>query len=95
LITFVFAVVGTPPIKTTGSLGTWFGLMLVFTGPLRIVDGEEEIERVGVGVGVGVADGVEGELEPPPDETGSAGVALIEFEAVESPFIFTALMLIE
>jgi hypothetical protein len=68
--------------------------VIVFTGPLRIVDCGVDALREVVGVGVGVVDGVEGELEPPPDETGSAGVALIEFDAFESPVVFIALIVI-
>ena len=84
MITFVFTVVGTPPIKTTGSLGTWFGLVLVFTGPLRIVEGAVVIVRVGVGVGVGVADGVtEGEEFPPPEFPDPEPVGVTANEASE------------
>ncbi len=43
---------------------------------------------VGVGVGVGV-----GVIDPPPEDT-TPGVALIEFEATESPVVLTALIVI-
>ena len=46
---------------------------------------------VGIGVGVGV-----GELDPPPPETvGMAGIDVTELDAELSPFVLTALRVIE
>jgi hypothetical protein len=85
--------VDTPPIIAVGFNKDCGFLFPVITGAAKtreLVWFERGV-AIGVGVVVGVAAAEPPPLEPP-DELGTAGVPETEFDAVESPFRLTALI---